>query len=54
MRLLSDPKITTIIVEHRNRLVQFGFEYIEAALIVQDRKIIVMEEDNPEDDLPGG
>jgi predicted site-specific integrase-resolvase len=51
MRLLSDPEVTTIIVEHRNRLARFGFEYIEAALMAQGRKIIVMEPGKVKDDL---
>ncbi|GAW93401.1 Resolvase domain-containing protein, partial [Calderihabitans maritimus] len=51
MRLLSDPEVTTIIVEHRDRLARFGFEYIEAALLAQGRKIIVMEPGEVKDDL---
>ena len=51
MRLLSDPEVTTIIVEHRDRLARFGFEYIEAALIAQGRKIIVIEPGEIKDDL---
>lgn len=51
MRLLSDPEVTTIIVEHRDRLARFGFEYIEAALMAQGRKIIVMEPGKVKDDL---
>jgi len=51
MRLLSDPEVTTIIVEHRDRLARFGFEYIEAALMAQGRKIIVMEPGEVKDDL---
>jgi predicted site-specific integrase-resolvase len=35
MRLLADPEITTIVVEHRDRLMRFGFEYVEAALAAQ-------------------
>jgi len=54
MRLLSDPDITTIIVEHRDRLARFGFEYIEAALMAQGRKIIVMEPGEVKDDLAQG
>jgi predicted site-specific integrase-resolvase len=51
MRLLSDPEVTTIIVEHRDRLARFGFEYIETALMAQGRKIIVMEPGEVKDDL---
>ncbi len=35
MKLLQDPQITTIVVEHRDRLMRFGFEYVEAALASQ-------------------
>jgi putative resolvase len=40
MRLPSDPRITTIVVEHRDRLMRFGFEYVEAALAAQARGIV--------------
>ena len=31
-RLVSDHTVGTIVVEHRERLNRFGFEYVEAAL----------------------
>lgn len=31
-RLLADPDVAVIVVEHRDRLARFGVEYIEAAL----------------------
>jgi len=43
IRLLADPKIGTIIVEHRDRLARFGVEYIEAALASGGRKLVVVE-----------
>lgn len=49
-KLLSDPDYD-ILVEHRDRLTRFGFEAIEAALSAQDRKVIVMEDVEVEDDL---
>jgi len=51
MRLLSDPEVTTVIVEHRDRLARFGFEHIEAALMAQGRRIMVMEPGEVKDDL---
>lgn len=51
MRLLSDPKVTTIVVEHRDRLMRFGFEYVEAALAAQGRRIVVVESGEVKDDL---
>lgn len=34
--LLKDPEVTTIVVEHRDRLARLGVEYLEAALAAQD------------------
>lgn len=51
LRLLSDPTITTIVVEHRDRLMRFGFEYVEAALAAQRRRIVVVEPGEVKDDL---
>lgn len=51
MKLLSDPKVRTIVVEHRDRLMRFGFEYVEAALMAQGRRIVVMEPGEVKDDL---
>lgn len=51
IRLLADPEVNTIIVEHRDRLARFGFEYIEAALWASGRKIIVLDLSETTDDL---
>jgi putative resolvase len=51
MRLLSDPGVQTIIVEHRDRLARFGCEYIEAALAACGRKLIVVDQTEMKDDL---
>lgn len=40
-----------IVVEHRDRLVRFGAEYIEAALAASGRRLIVMEPHEVKDDL---
>ena len=50
LRLLSDPAINVIVVEHRDRLMRFGFEYVEAALLASGRRILVMEEEEIADD----
>ncbi len=50
-RLLADPRITTIVVEHRDRLARLGSEYIEAALQGTGRRLVVVERDEVEDDL---
>lgn len=44
LKLLSNPSTRVILVEHRDRLVRFGFEFIEAALVSGGRQIIVTDE----------
>jgi predicted site-specific integrase-resolvase len=51
MRLLRNPDVTIIVVEHRDRLMRCGFEYVEAALAAQNRKLVVVEPDEMTDDL---
>ena len=51
MRLLRDPKARTILVEHRDRLMRFGFEYVEAALAAQGRTVVVIEPEAMTDDI---
>jgi predicted site-specific integrase-resolvase len=50
-RLVADHTVRTIVVEHRERLCRFGFEYVEAALAGRGARILVMEEGELEDDL---
>ena len=50
-RLVSDHTVGTIVVEHRERLTRFGFEYVEAALSGRGARILVMDEGELEDDL---
>ena len=51
MRLLADPSISAIVVEHRDRLARFGSEYLEAALSASGRKLIVVDRTEMKDDL---
>lgn len=51
LKLLADPKVKTIVVEHRNRLMRFGFEYVEAALRAQGRRIAVVDSGEVKDEL---
>jgi putative resolvase len=51
IRLLSDPAVQAIVVEHRDRLARFGSEYIEAALAACGRKLIVVDQAEMKDDL---
>ncbi len=50
-RLLADPQATVIMVEHRDRLARFGVEHLEAALSAQGRRLVVVDPDEPGDDL---
>jgi len=51
VRLLGDPSVTTIVVEHRDRLARFGSEYVEAALAAGGRRLIVLDKEEMKDDL---
>jgi putative resolvase len=51
LQLLANPQIQTIVVEHRDRFMGFGAEYVEAALAAQGRKLLVMESSERKDDL---
>jgi len=51
MRLLQNPEAKIIVVEHRDRLMRFGFEYVESALAAQNRKIVVIEPEERIDDI---
>lgn len=51
VRLLADPEIGTVIVEHRDRLARFGVEYIEATLRAQGRRLLVANEGEEQLDL---
>ena len=46
--LLRDPKVTTIVVEHRDRFARFG---VEAALAAQGRRLLVGDPAEVDDDL---
>jgi len=51
MRLLADPSVHTVVVEHRDRLARFGSEYIEAAMSASGRKLVVVDQTEMKDDL---
>lgn len=50
-RVLSNPAVTTLVVEHRDRLTRFGFEHLHAALAACGRRIVVLDETETSDDL---
>ena len=51
MRLLSDPEVTTVVVEHRDRLARMNAELVEASLLAHGRQLVVLDEGEVEDDL---
>lgn len=50
-QLLADPTVTTIIVEHRDRLSRMNVGLVESALKAQDRRILVVDDSELDDDL---
>jgi predicted site-specific integrase-resolvase len=50
-KLLVDPTIGTIVVEHRDRLTRFGFAYIRELLGVQGRRLEVLFPTDTDNDL---
>ena len=50
-RLLADPTVGTIIVEHRDRLARMNMGLVESALKAQGRRIIVVDDTELDDDL---
>ena len=50
-RLLADPTVGTIVVEHRDRLARVNFELVENALRAQGRRVIVVDDAELDDDL---
>lgn len=51
MKLLRNPAAKIIVVEHRDRLMRFGYEYVESALAAQGRKVMVIEPEEMTDDI---
>jgi predicted site-specific integrase-resolvase len=48
--LASDPKVTTILVEHRDRFARFGSEHLAASLEAR-RRLVVVDDAEIDDDL---
>jgi putative resolvase len=51
LRILRDPQVVRIVVEHRDRLARFGFDWLEAAMAASGRHVVVIEEGEVTDDL---
>lgn len=50
-RLLADPDVTVVVVEHRDRLGRMNVELVEAVLAASGRRLVVLDEGEVEDDL---
>jgi putative resolvase len=50
-RLLADPQITVVVVEHRDRLGRMNTELAEAALAAHGRRLAVIDGGEVTDDL---
>jgi putative resolvase len=51
LRILRNPAVHTVVVEHRDRLMRFGIEYVEAVLAAQGRKLLVVDPDEMKDEI---
>ena len=50
-RLLADPTVSSIIVEHRDRLARFGVGMVDAMLRARGGSLVVIDDDEVKDDL---
>lgn len=50
-RLLADPQVTTVVVEHRDRLGRMNTELVESALEAAGRRLVVLDDSEDENDL---
>ena len=50
-RLLADPAVTVVVVEHRDRLGRMNTELVEAALSAHNRRLVVLDTSEVTDDL---
>lgn len=51
-RILSDPGVTVLVVERRDRLARFGVEHLQAALAAQSRRVLILNDSEVADDGP--
>ena len=51
LSVLRDGDMEAIVVEHLDRLMRFGIEYVEAALTASGRRLVVVDESEMTDDL---
>jgi putative resolvase len=50
-RLLADPSVQAVVVEHRDRLARTNAELVEAALAAAGRRLVVVEAGEVDDDV---
>jgi putative resolvase len=50
-RLLADPRVTAVVVEHRDRLGRMNTELVESALCAHGRRLVVLDDGEVDDDL---
>ena len=50
-RLLADPNVQAVVVEHRDRLGRMNTELVEAALSAYGRRLVVLDPGEVDDDL---
>ncbi|MDQ7026088.1 MAG: IS607 family transposase [Anaerolineae bacterium] len=50
-RLLADSSIGIIVVENKDRLTRFGFNYIQALLQNQNRQVLLLNETDTKNEL---
>ncbi|MGH9072621.1 MAG: IS607 family transposase [Acidimicrobiales bacterium] len=50
-RILSDPSVTTIVVEHQDRLARFGVEHLDAVMQAHGRRVTVVDQGEVDNDL---
>ncbi|MFF4352517.1 IS607 family transposase [Streptomyces sp. NPDC001530] len=50
-RLLADPAVTTVVVEHKDRLGRMNTELVEAALSASGRRLVALDDGEVEEDL---
>jgi putative resolvase len=50
-RLLADSAVTTVVVEHKDRLGRMNTELVEAALAAAGRRLVVLDDGEVADDL---
>jgi putative resolvase len=50
-RMLADPKVTAVVVEHRDRLGRMNTELVESALAAHGRRLVVVDDGEVDDDV---